>query len=262
LDGQLLEDFPGALWSRDLLELCRRQRAEVPPLRRIVVGVDPAVSTSETSNLTGIVVAGLDVDGHGNVLEDASGKYSPIEWARRAVGLYHRYGADRVVAEINQGGAMVETTVRTVDPNVSFKAVNASRNKITRAEPVSALFEQRRAHLVGGFPELEDELCTFEAGCSNSPDRLDAMVWALTELMLNKQVGEGFLNYYAALAGAAHSAPREDSAARSVKMLAPPGVGAVLLFGGRDVLVPTDRIVAMSEAEARPLARAGWVRAA
>jgi phage terminase large subunit-like protein len=160
LEGEVLEDTPGALWSRDLIEEGRRDRAALPPLRRIVVAVDPAVSVSEKSDETGIIVAGLGTDDHGYLLEDASGKFSPIEWARRAVALYHQHGADRIVAEANQGGLMVEQTVRTVNANVSFKAVHASRGKITRAEPIAALFEQFRIHLVGAFPDLEDQLCT------------------------------------------------------------------------------------------------------
>jgi len=180
----LLEDTPGALWTRDLIEEGRRQKADIPPMRRIVVALDPAVSVSESSDETGIIVAGLGVDNHGYLLEDASGKFSPIEWARRAVALYRKWGADRIVAEANQGGLLVETTVRTVDTNVSFKAVHASRGKITRAEPIAALAEQFRIHLVGSFPELEDRHCTYAAGSSDSPDRLDAMVWAFTELMV------------------------------------------------------------------------------
>jgi predicted phage terminase large subunit-like protein len=157
-------------------------------MKRIVVGIDPAISVGESSAETGIVVCGLGTDEHAYVLEDASGKFSPIEWARRAVGLYHRWSADRVVAEANQGGAMVEETIRTVDKNVSLKLVHASKGKITRAEPVSALFEQNRAHLVGGFDVLEDQLCTYEAGSSDSPDRLDAMTWAMSELSGGKSL--------------------------------------------------------------------------
>ena len=154
-------------------------------MRRIVVAIDPAISIGEDSDETGIIVAGLGSDAHGYVLADESGKYAPTEWARRAVALYRKWNADRIVAEANQGGDMVQTTVRMVDANVSFKAVHASRSKITRAEPVSALSEQGRLHLVGSFPELEDQLCTYEAGSSDSPDRLDAMVWAISELMVN-----------------------------------------------------------------------------
>jgi phage terminase large subunit-like protein len=193
LDAELLEDVPGALWTRDLLERCRVEKA--PPLRRIVVAIDPAVSVTEGSDETGIIVAGLGVDTHGYVLEDASGKFSPIDWARRAVALYRKWGADRVIAEANQGGLMVEQTVRTVDTNVSLRAVHASRGKITRAEPIAALFEQLRIHLVGTFPLLEDQLCSFAAGSCGSPDRLDAMVWASGDLMVTNN-NTGFLEYF------------------------------------------------------------------
>jgi predicted phage terminase large subunit-like protein len=195
LDGELLDDVPGALWSRDLLEQTRKTRVELPPMRRIVVAIDPAVSAGENADETGLLVCGLGTDGHGYVLEDGSAKLLPIDWARRAVGLYRTWGADRLVAESNQGGLMVEQTVRTVDQNVSFRSVHASRGKITRAEPIAALFEQSRVHLAGSFPELEDELCSFTAGSLGSPDRLDAMVWALTDLMLISSDGMGFFEY-------------------------------------------------------------------
>ena len=257
LNAELLEDVQGALWTRDLLEEVRRDKA--PSMRRTVVAIDPAISVSESADETEIIVAGLGTDDHGYVLEDASGKFSPIEWARRAVGLYHKHGADRIVAEANQGGLMVETTVRTVDSNISFKAVHASRGKITRAEPVAALFEQFRIHLVGAFPELEDQLSTFEAGLPGSPDRLDAMVWALTELMVEKPGNTGFLEFYAAQAGAGI---RSEVSERMIRMLAPPGIGAALLLSGRDVPVPADRIVEMTIDDAKPLFRGGWIRVA
>jgi phage terminase large subunit-like protein len=182
LSAELLEDVQGALWTRDLIEQTRRSKDDLPPMKRIVVGVDPAISVGESSAETGLVVCGLGTDEHAYVLEDASGKFSPVEWARRAVGLYQRWNADRVIAEANQGGAMVETTIRAVDKNVGLRLVHASKAKIPRAEPISALFEQNRAHLVGGFDVLEDQLCTYEAGSSDSPDRLDAMVWGMSEL--------------------------------------------------------------------------------
>ena len=206
LDGELLEDTPGALWSRDLLEATRRDRSALPPMKRIVVAIDPAVSMGDDADETGIIVAGLGVDERGYILEDASGKFSPIEWARRAVGLYRTYSADRIVAEANQGGLMVEQTIRTVDANVSLKLVHASKGKITRAEPISALFEQRRAHLVGTFPELEDQLCTYRGGSADSPDRLDAMVWTMTELMIESSRNTGFLEYMRQEAEAARAA--------------------------------------------------------
>ena len=184
LDGDILDDVPGALWSRDMIEACRIPKGTEPPMRRIVVAIDPAISMTETSDATGIVVAGLGDDGHGYVLEDLSGKYSPTEWATKAVAAYKRHKADRIVAEANQGGAMVETTLRAVDRSVPVRLVHASRGKITRAEPVSALYEQHRVHHIGSFPELEDECCSFEPGSTNSPDRMDGLVWAITDLML------------------------------------------------------------------------------
>ena len=199
LMAEVLSDTPGALWTMELIDKGRRPSVEhpaIPAMRRIVVAIDPAVSVTEASDETGIIVAGLGEDGHGYVLADESGKYSPIDWARKAVGLYRKFGADRIVAEANQGGLMVETTIRTVDQNASYKAVHASRGKVTRAEPVAALAEQFRIHLVGAFPELEDQLCSYQAGSSGSPDRLDAMVWAFTELMVETSGNTGMLDYY------------------------------------------------------------------
>ena len=184
LDGDILDDVPGALWTRDMIEACRIPKGTGPAMRRIVIAIDPAISVSETSDATGIVVVGLGDDGHGYLLEDLSGKFSPTEWATRAVAAYKRHEADRIVAEANQGGAMVETTLRAVDRSIPVRLVHASRGKITRAEPVSALYEQHRCHHVGCFPELEDELCSFEPGSTDSPDRLDALVWGVTDLML------------------------------------------------------------------------------
>jgi predicted phage terminase large subunit-like protein len=179
----------------------RVEPASLPVMRRIVVAIDPAVSMGEDADETGIIVAGLGADDRGYVLKDATGRLSPIEWARRAVGLYHKHGADRIVAEVNQGGAMVETTIRAVDRNAGVKSVHASRGKIVRAEPIAALSEQHRIRLAGSFPELEDQLCSFAAGSPSSPDRFDAMIWAFTELMIETgQQFTGFLDYYRELA--------------------------------------------------------------
>jgi phage terminase large subunit-like protein len=183
--AEILDDVVGALWTRDLLE--RTRVAAHPPLQCIVVAIDPSVSSGEGADECGLIVAGLGTDGHGYVLEDASGVMAAHEWARKAVHLFKRWNADRIVAEINNGGGLVEMTLRAVDRNIPYRGVHASRGKIVRAEPISALWEQNRAHLVGGFPRLEDQLCTFSAGSLDSPDRLDAMTWALTELALNAQ---------------------------------------------------------------------------
>jgi phage terminase large subunit-like protein len=200
LDGELLEDAENALWSRDLIEACRIDKADLPPMRRIVVAIDPSVGTGKDADECGLIVAGLSTGGEAFILQDASGRMSPVDWARKAVALYREHGADRVIAESNQGGAMVETTLRTIDGNVSLRLVNASRGKIARAEPVSSLFEQKRAHFVGTFPELEDELCTFTAGSSSSPNRLDAMVWACTELLLSSSSADCWIDWYRQLA--------------------------------------------------------------
>jgi predicted phage terminase large subunit-like protein len=132
-------------------------------------------------------------------LADLSGRYQPIEWARTAISAYRTHGADRIVAEVNQGGDMVETTLRMLDSNIPFTAVRASRGKVTRAEPVSALYEQGRVHYLGVFPELEDQMCAFTADidrAAGSPDRVDALVWAITELAVAPMKGFGIYELY------------------------------------------------------------------
>ncbi len=181
LHAEMLDDVEGALWTYALIE--HNRVAKAPELVRIVVAVDPAVTSSSESDETGIIVAGEGHDGHGYILEDLSGRYSPDGWAGIAVSAYHRHRADRIVGEVNNGGDLVETVIRGKDSNVSYKAVHASRNKQTRAEPVAALDEQSRIHHVGMFPELEDQMCNWVQGMK-SPDRVDARVWAISELVL------------------------------------------------------------------------------
>ena len=198
LHAELLEDVPGALWTRETVE--RARLPEAPRLRRVVVAIDPAITSGEGADETGIVVAGIGLDGRGYVLDDLSCRASPAEWARRAEAAYRTWQGDRIVAEVNNGGDLVEATIRTVDPNLPFKPVRASRGKATRAEPVAALYEQGRVHHVGAFPALEDQLCAFTSDFDRrmagySPDRLDALVWALTELMIEND-GAGLLEFY------------------------------------------------------------------
>lgn len=186
LDGELIEDDPDALFRRALIEEARVRSA--PEMKRIVIAVDPPASHGKTANACGIVCAGLGVDGVAYVLDDHSlERAKPIQWARRAVALYHARGASRVVAEVNQGGAMVEQVLREVDPTLSYRAVLATRGKRARAEPVAALYEQGRVRHVGVFPELEDEMCSVIGEGMKSPDRLDALVWAVSELLLRRQ---------------------------------------------------------------------------
>ncbi|MGC1428933.1 MAG: terminase family protein [Albidovulum sp.] len=191
LDGILLEDAEGALWTTAALEASRSEPPE--RLSRIVVAVDPPVTGHAGSDDCGIVVVGAVTDGPPTdwrawVLEDASvSAASPADWARAAVGAMERHGADRLVAEVNQGGDLVESVVRQIDPLVPYRSVRASRGKIARAEPVAALYEQGRVHHTKGLGRLEDQMCAmtvqgFEG--KGSPDRVDALVWALTELMI------------------------------------------------------------------------------
>ena len=180
LYAELLEDTPGALWTRLLLEQTRVR--QVPPLRRIAIGLDPG-------NEAGIVVAALGDDGHGYVLEDLSLSGSPATWAGQAIAGYHKYRANLIVAEANHGGDMVLTTLGTQDATVATRKVWASQGKYARAEPVSALYEKGRVHHVGMFAELEDQLCNWVPGEGlPSPNELDALVWALTELLLGTQI--------------------------------------------------------------------------
>lgn len=199
LGGEILEDSEGALWSRAVIDELRVLPVQVPQLTRVVVAIDPAVTSGEDADETGIIAAGLGVDGHGYVLEDSSGRYSPTDWAKQAISLYKARRGDRIIAEVNNGGEMVENTIRVVDTNVPYKAVHASRGKAVRAEPVSALYEQKRVHHVGAFPVLEDQMCTFTSDFDRkdgSPDRMDALVWAFTELMVDQPAGFGILDYY------------------------------------------------------------------
>jgi len=265
LDAELLTDTPGALWSREMIEAARIDPGAAPGMRRIVVAIDPAVSSGQDSDETGIVVAGLGYDDKGYLLEDLSGRYAPHEWASVAVRAYHRHKADRIVAEVNQGGAMVESTVRVVDPSVSYKAVHASRGKVARAEPVSALYEQGRVHHVGAFPQLEDQLCDFAPGATSSPDRLDALVWAITELCLSNGDGTAIIEFYRREV-AAHGnfdvrVIEGRKAERMTRLLAPAEAsGTLYLASGRALNVPEDRIIEIAEDDAAPLIAAGWSR--
>lgn len=181
LMGELLDDVPGALWTRAMLDDNRVKAA--PELVRVVVAVDPAVSSGPDADETGIVVAGKSREGHFFVLADHSCRLSPDGWARRAVAAFDEAKADRLVLEANQGGEMGESVLRTVRPSLSMTRVHASRGKRARAEPIAALAEQGKVHHVGVFETLEDQLCTYSPETSSSsPDRLDALVWALTEL--------------------------------------------------------------------------------
>jgi phage terminase large subunit-like protein len=186
LEGELVEERQGALWSLELLE--RFRVSEAPSLARLVVAVDPPVSSGKRADSCGIVAAGCDERGHVFVLEDATvTRATPSVWAAAALALYHRLSADALVVEVNQGGDLVSSVIRTLDGAVPITPVHATRGKYLRAEPVAALYDQGRVHHVGAYEALEDEMITFDlAGLPSgkSPDRLDALVWAITHLAL------------------------------------------------------------------------------
>lgn len=197
LNAEVLDDNPGALWKLADIEAARVSK--YPELMRIVVAIDPAVTSNEDSDETGLIVVGMDHQdpAHYYVLEDASGVYTPDGWAKKAVMLYHFWEADRVIGEVNNGGDMIEAVIRHQDANVSYKSVRASHGKAIRAEPVAALYEQRRVHHHGQFAALEDQLTTWNPQTdTDSPDRLDADVWGVTELAGEWEGWAGLLKHY------------------------------------------------------------------
>ena len=182
LCGEWSDDTEGALWTVEMLARARETRAP-DDLARVVVGVDPAVTSHEGSDRTGIVAAGIDRAGVIHVLCDASCRKSPLEWAAEALRVYLKFDADLIVGEVNNGGDLIESLMRQLAPEVNFRAVRAARGKILRAEPVAALYARDLVRHAGEFPELEEEMLSYSpANFSGSPDRLDALVWALSEL--------------------------------------------------------------------------------
>ena len=180
LYGEILDNVDGALWTRKLIDDARVDNA--PPLIRVVVAIDPAVTANATSDETGIVAAGIASNGDYYILDDKSIRTTPDAWARVAVELYHKHKADKIVAETNNGGDMVILLLKQVDASIATKKVTATRGKQLRAEPISSLYEQGRVHHVGYFSDLETQMCEWTPQSTESPDRLDALVWALTEL--------------------------------------------------------------------------------
>lgn len=183
LYAEIIDSVDGALWNAQLIEEARLDEDEERELRNIIVAIDPAVTANANSDETGIVVVGKDMNNEYYVLEDLSGKYSPDKWAKVAINAYYDWGADRIVAEVNNGGDLVERLLRTIDTNIPYRSVRATRGKILRAEPIAALYEQRRVHHLGYYPELESQMCSYTGEVNQaSPDRLDALVWGLAEL--------------------------------------------------------------------------------
>ena len=225
LEGEVLEDVPGAAWQRAWIDETRIAPSESgrwlelhkADLVRVVVGVDPATTSAEGADETGIVACAEfmhPADKHEDrrhphyaVLEDGSLHATPAVWGLRAVTLYERLAADAVIGETNKGGEMIEHVIHSVNGSVAFRAVHATRGKVIRAEPIAALYEQGKVHHVGAFPELEDQQCSYVAGESSSPDRMDALVWALTDLAIKDE--PGLLGLYRQAAGRREDVARE-----------------------------------------------------
>lgn len=271
LDAEVLNDVPGALWDRTWIDEARVPIAPTD-LVRVVVAIDPATTSGENADETGIIVCGVDADGHGYVLADISGRYQPHEWAAKAIAAYHKFSADCVVAETNQGGEMVSAVLRQIDANVSYKSVHASRGKIARAEPVSALYEQKRVHHVGSFPQLEDQLCSMTSDFDRSragysPDRVDALVWGMSQLIIEPMPGAGLLEFYERQARAngvtgivyGEEPPSAPEQLPTVQMRAPPNwFSNVHGTSGRQYAPVAGEILDVLVDDAAPLRRLGF----
>ncbi|NRA85866.1 MAG: DNA-packaging protein [Rhizobiales bacterium] len=191
LYGEIIEDRQGALWQSEVIESLRRRQKDydLTEFKRIILAIDPPATSHKKSNACGMIVAAMDENRHVYIIADVTMQTAaPIVWAKKAVEIYHQFNIDRIVAEVNQGGEMVETILRTIDSQISYSAVFAKKDKKSRAEPVAALYEQGKVHHLGMFEALEDEMCQFDhlIGSSKlSPDRVDALVWAVSHLHLN-----------------------------------------------------------------------------
>jgi phage terminase large subunit-like protein len=248
LNAEVLDDNPGALFK--LADIEAGRVTKIPDLVRIVVAIDPAVTSNEDSDETGLIVAGMDDQNpaHYYVLEDASDVYTPDAWAKKAVMLYHHWGADRVIGEANNGGDMIEAVIRHQDANVSYKKVTASRGKSIRAEPIAALYEQRRVHHRGNLAVLEDQLVNWNPQTdTGSPDRLDADVWALTDLAGVSEGWSGLLRYYQGQGIAAAQPqpptipPKADGVRPPPAPAAPPPTGPMRAYASvLSKMVPVD----------------------
>lgn len=292
LNAELLDDMPGALWSRAMIEETRLRPVDsltpmiLPHFVRIVVAVDPAKELSDDKKKsehkdrqvaeTGIVVVGRDIQGRGYVLEDLSFQGSPEEWGRVAVTAFDEWEADMLVYEANQGGEMVAAVLRGAAKSlkadgmrtadfVPLKDVHATRGKYVRAEPVSQLYEQKKVHHVGTFPELEDQMCEYtpDGKMGYSPDRMDALVWALTELMVGSISHEGLMDYYRQEAKAVAdrlSGTVVQLPGTMISLQPPQGINTAYGADGTKYLIGDDGLFHVREVDVQPLETAGFVR--
>jgi phage terminase large subunit-like protein len=282
LNAEILDDVPGALWSRVLLDETRIRPVDsvtpiiLPHFVRIVVSVDPQKELGEGAAETGIMVVGKDQEGKGYLLEDLSMNGSPEEWGRAAVMAFDDWAGDMLVYEANQGGEMVAAVIRQAAKSlkddglrdadfVPIKAVHATRGKYVRAEPVSQLYEQKKVHHVGYFPELEDQLCEYtpDGKMGYSPDRMDALVWGFTELLVGAIANEGLMDYYRQEAKAIADRLTNQQAALPgaiVSLQGPLGINTAYGMSGNKYLIDKDGLFNVSEEDVEPLKSAGFKR--
>lgn len=282
LNAELLDDVPGALWTRSILDETRIRPVDsvtpiiLPHFRRVVVSVDPQKELGEAAAETGIMVVGVDENEHGYLLEDLSVNGSPEEWGRAAVTAYDEWEADMLVYEANQGGEMVASVLRNAAKSIKadglrtadfvpLKAVHATRGKYVRAEPVSQLYEQRKIHHVGSFPELEDQLCEYtpDGNMGYSPDRMDALVWGFTELLIGVIDNQGLMDYYRQEAQAVVNRLKGDKAVSPsaiVSLQGPKGINTAYGRGGDKYLVDEKGLFHVKEDDVKPLEGAGFIR--
>lgn len=283
LNAELLDDTPGALWNRTMIDELRiRPVDSLTPIRlpafvRVIVAVDPQKELGETAAETGIMVVGKTADGKGYLLEDLSINGSPEEWGRTAVRAFDDWAADNLVYEANQGGEMVAAVLRQAAKSlkedkertadfVPLKAVHATRGKYVRAEPVSQLYEQGKIHHVGTFPELEDQLCEYtpDGNMGYSPDRMDALVWGFTELMIGSIKHEGLLDYYRQESQAVAERLSNPNAAlalgATVSLQAPEGINTAYGITGTKYLLGADGFFSVLEADLKILEGHGFRR--
>ncbi len=267
-EGVYVDELDGALWSYELIERTRVNEFPIERCRRVVVAVDPSGASSAndgSKDEIGIVVAAEGDDGHAYILADRSVRDGPAVWGRTAVTAFHEFKSDSIIAETNFGGEMVRFVIRAADANVPVHVITASRGKAVRAEPVAALYEQSRVHHVGRFGVLEDQLCAFTTSGYrgiDSPDHADALVWAISHLLLQQGEGAGLIEYYrrqAEAANAGKSAAKKD--AKTIKLVAPSGTSTVYGKSGKSYLV-FDGIVEVTEDDAKPLLGQGFERVA
>lgn len=291
-EGVYVDEVEGALITYEQIERARCTEEDLPELSQTIVAIDPSgtmeksrdtdVDIKPKNDETGIIVASLGVDGRVYLRKDLSMVAGPEAWGKAAVSAYHYFKADRIIVEVNYGGGMAINVIKSIDPNIPVKALRAApgQGKHVRAEPVATLYQRKDAngepnpgvYHVGRYPELEDQLCAFTTmayGGPKSPDRADAWIWAVTDLAIQTNGAEGWIEYYRRLSEEANGAPVKPGFGYEIgapnpdkkyRVRVPEGITHVYLSDGQPLLVPADRIVSVSKEDASALGRRGWER--